>query len=154
MKPNPYIPDTYINGLPLPYYLLILMKTGRWKCPKDMTAVSRIFPEHGTDFLLYELGTMQRETASFRDEKDTVWFGVPNAVKSPGDIDPDLSVLIADLGSGYDQPIALDYRHSVDSPKVLLLEWLPNPIGENLFPKSSWTEIAPDIQTFAGLLGL
>ena len=145
---------TYINGLPLPPDLLALINAGRWKFPDDLTAVKHIFPvwhealSYASGAMLYMLDSMQRENKSWLEEKDPMFIGAPDTTKTPGDIDPKLSVLIGDLGWGSDQPIALDYRHSRDHPRVLTLEWSEYALNNR------WIEIAPDIQSFAELIGL
>jgi hypothetical protein len=144
----------YINGLPLPSDLLTLIHTGRWKFPDDLTAVKRIFPvwhkalSHASGNMLYTLDYMPHGNQSWPEEKDPMFIGAPDPVKAPGDIDPKLSVIIGDLGHGSDQPIALDYRSSMDHPRVLTLEW------SYLALNNRWIEVAPNIQSFAELLGL
>ena len=72
----------------------------------------------------------------------------PDPANPPGDIDPVRAVLIADLGNGWDQPIALDYRTSTPGPRVLLFCWRRNGRGNR------WVEIAPNIESFSDLIGL
>jgi hypothetical protein len=98
--------------------------------------------------MLYMLDTMQHENEIWLEEKAPMFIGAPDTTKTPGDIDPKLSVLIGDLGWGSDQPIALDYRLSMDHPRVLTLEW------SDFARNNRWIEIAPNIQAFAKLLGL
>jgi hypothetical protein len=50
------------------------------------------------------------------NQTDPSFLGVADDDRPPGDIDPKRSVLIGDLGPGSDQPIALDYRPSMDEP--------------------------------------
>jgi len=144
----------HINGLPLPPDLLALINTGKWKFPDDMTALNHIFPEHGRDFKLYTLDDMLHENASWLAEKRPMFIGAPDTVKAPGDIDPKLSVLIGDLGWGSDQPIALDYRCSMEIPRVLTLEWPGDGRNNQEFENNRWIELAPNILAFAELLGL
>ena len=141
--------NAHINGLPLPSVLLTLMNAGRWKRPDDLAEWNRVFPVCGSDSSLYKLETMQRVNKDWLDEQNPLWFGVPDALKAPGDIDPRLSVLIGDLGTGYDQPIALDYRASIENPRVLTLEWSEVADKINL-----WSEIAPHVTAFAEWIGL
>ena len=82
-------PATYINGLPLPSDLLALIQEGRWKCPDDLSALNRIFSEHG-DFSFYTLKYMLFENAHRLTETDPMSLGEPDEVKAPGDIDPHL----------------------------------------------------------------
>jgi hypothetical protein len=46
----------------------------------------------------------------------TMSLGSPDPLRPPGDIDSRISTLIGDQGIGYDQPIALDYRPSMEPP--------------------------------------
>jgi hypothetical protein len=77
-----------------------------------------------------------------------MFLGSPDPVKAPGDIDPELSVLIGDLGIGYDQPIALDYRSSMEDPAVLTFEW------SDTARDNRWVKVAINIREFADLIGL
>ncbi len=128
-----------INGLPLPRDLLGLIRAERWRCPSDLSGIDRLFPDRG-EFKLYSLDYMPFENDQWvRLFEDLRWLdryapmflGSPDPVKAPGDIDPRLSVLIGDLGIGFDQPIALDYRPSMEDPPVVTLEW-SHPAGKSV----------------------
>jgi hypothetical protein len=80
-------------------------------------------------------------------ERRPIFLGAPDDDRSPGDIDPKLSVLVGDLGVGSDQPIALDCRVSMDEPGVLTLDYAKG-------HQTRWIEIAPNVRTFAELIGL
>ncbi|HEY9607350.1 MAG TPA: hypothetical protein V6C85_37540 [Allocoleopsis sp.] len=142
-----------VNGLLLPRELLALMDTGRWKTPADCSGVDRLFPEND-GLCLYCPYLMESETKGFyrADKQIPMWLGAPDPDNPPGDIDPHLTVLVADLGWGFDQPIALDYRVSRDRPRVLTLQWSKQ--WSERGDGNRWVEIAPDIQTFADLVGL
>jgi hypothetical protein len=77
-----------------------------------------------------------------------MFLGSPDSVKAPGDIDPELSVLIGDLGVGYDEPIALDYRPSMEDPAVVTFEW------SDISPDTRWVMVASNVKEFADLIGL
>ena len=64
---------------------------------------------------------------------------IPGAQRGLG-IDPALAVLIGDLGA--DMPIVLDYRATERRPRVIY------------FASEGWREVAPDIATLLGRLGL
>lgn len=140
-----YETETHINGLPLPPDLLAQIHAGRWKFPEDLTAVKYTFPAwqvaltHTSGFMLYMLDTIERENMSWIEEKDPMFIGAPDTTKTPGDIDPNLSLLIGDLGWGSEQPIALDYPCSLKSTRVLTLEWSDD--RQN----NRWVEIVPNI---------
>jgi hypothetical protein len=140
-----------INGIPLPDDLIVLIKAGRWSSPKNQSAVDRLFPpETGTksEVVLYAADYMPFENKHWLNQKDPRFLGSPDYDNPPGDIDPKRSVLIGDLGPGSDQPIALDYRASEDEPRVLTLIW------SRWGDKNRWVEIAPNVRTFAELVGL
>lgn len=142
-----------VNGLPLPRELLALMDAGRWKTPADRSGVDRLFPEND-GLCLYSLNQMESETKACNraDRQTPMCLGVPDADNPPGDIDPRLTVFVADLGWGFDQPIALDYRVSRDRPRVLTLQWWEQ--WPEWGKRNRWVEVAPDIQAFADLIGL
>jgi hypothetical protein len=136
-----------INGLPLPRDLIVLIEAGRWRCPADLTGVDRLFPDRG-EFKLYRLDYMPFENSHWVNQREPMMLGAPDPVKSPGDIDPKLSVLIGDLGLGREQPIALDYRQSVKDPPILTLEWSKS--GRD----NRWITVANNITVFADLVRL
>lgn len=172
-----------INGLPLPRDLLDLIEAGRWKCPAEQSGLDRLFPER-SEFCCYLFGAMAGETTVIHTHDTPMWRGKPDPANPPGDIDPKLAVLIADLGLGYDQPVALDYRTSLEQPRVLTLRWDKSdpPIpweemqpwrdGHRQYDEATiarlqqwlgnsrrgewnrWVEIAPDFKTFARLISL
>jgi hypothetical protein len=140
---------TSVNGLPLPLDLVALMKAGRWKTPGDRSGVDRLFPENG-GLYPYGIELMESETRALflPHQQGPMWRGLPDPDDPPGDIDPCLTVLVADLGIGYDQPIALDYRSSRDRPCVITLRWSER--GDH----NRWVVVAPDILSFAEMVGL
>jgi hypothetical protein len=140
-------PTVTINGLPLPTALVSLLKSGRWCVPADRSGLDQLFPDHG-DFMLYSLDYMPFENQHWTETTHKGFAGEPDAANPPGDIDPARAVLIADLGNGWDQPIALDYRTSMQGPRVLLFCWRRNGKGNR------WIEVAPNIEAFSELLGL
>jgi hypothetical protein len=148
-----------INGLPLPRDLLDLIAAGRWRQPEDMSGIDALFGEHG-GFHPYGFGAMRFETESMLPRQEIMWAGAPNEETPPGNIDMTQAILIADIGLGYDQPVALDYRLSLEHPRVLTLRWLSteyvSPSGELGRPVNAnrWIVLAPDIKTFAELAKL
>jgi len=138
-----------VNGLPLPRDLLALIEAGRWKAPADRSGVDRLFPENG-GLHPYSVELMESETRGmFKPHMQSpMWLGEPDSDDPPGDIDPRQAVFVADLGLGYDQPIALDYRASRDRPRVITLQW------SEWGKQNRWVVVAPDIRSFAELVGL
>lgn len=103
-----------IRGLPLPTELVALIEAGRWTCPANPSGLDRLFPER-REFCCYTYAAMEGETALLDRGQNPMWHGTPDPANPPGDIDPSRAVFIADLGIGYDQPVALDYRPSLTS---------------------------------------
>ena len=138
-----------VNGLPLPRELLALIGAGRWTAPADRSGVDHLFPENG-GLRPYSVEQMASETRALCDPRwwVPVLLGAPDPDEPPGDIDPRVAVIVADLGHGFDQPIALDYRASPDRPRVITLRW-SKPVE-----RSRWVVVAADIVAFAELVGL
>jgi hypothetical protein len=142
-----------INGMPLPRDLIALVEAGRWKQPADLSGFDRLFPalaetKSFLKFTLYSLDYMQFENRHWLNQTDPMFLGTRDHENPPGDIDPSLSLLVGDLGFGLEQPIALDYRLSIDEPRVLTLNWWDG--GR----ESRWVVIARSVRTFADLVGL
>jgi hypothetical protein len=66
----------------------------------------------------------------------------------PSGIDFDLAVYIGDFAIGSDSAILLDYRESLDHPRVIRLRWSAN--GRD----NKWVLMAGDFATFVNVLGL
>ena len=112
----------FVRGLLLPPELAALIEAGRWKCPTDPSGLDRLFPQR-SEFCCYSCAGMASETGTMDGRRTPKWHGTPDPANPPGDIDPSRAVFIADLGIGYDQPVALDYRQSLTEPRVLTLSW-------------------------------
>ena len=133
-----------VNGLLLPRALVDLLARGRWGS----------FPRRGSvspwgDVEAYSQQSMQLETPNVC--YGLKWLGKPDTERPPGDVDPKLTVLIADLGVGSDEPFALDYRASFEQPRVLLYRWRAD--FDPTFPPGGvegnrWVEVAPDFPAF------
>lgn len=108
----------HINGLPLPAALLRAMDEGRWRCPVG-SVWRRVFREQPVRARLYDLAVMRDENRIWREQKDPAFFGHCDDKSPPGDIDPTRSLLLGALGP--DMPFALDYRVSIEEPRVLYL---------------------------------
>jgi len=131
--------EVRINGLLLPAKFVQLVVSGRWRTPSNPTRLHEKFPR-GLNFYTFEC--LLFENAHWIQERDPVWLGKPRASSPPGDIDPGRSLIVADLGVGKEQPIALDYRKHDLLPSILLL-------GE-----ADWIEIAPTIEDFVEQIGI
>lgn len=138
-----------IWGLPLPAVLVDWIQRGRWGGDFDQGLVDDLFPDNG-GLTLYTQTMMEEETRGCRHPEFQIpmWLGRTDADAPPGDIDPLKTLMIADLGLGTDQPIVLDYRTSLERPRVLTLRWSTG--GSD----NRWVEIASDIEAFARKIDL
>jgi hypothetical protein len=115
-----------INGLPLPRELLRAIEDGRWPGQPDPAVLREVFGDQPEAPRFYTLDVMASVNRVWRERTDEVFIGLPSDETPPGDIDPRRSPLIAELGT--EQLVALDYRSSEDSPRVLYLtEATPSP---------------------------
>jgi uncharacterized protein (TIGR02996 family) len=131
-----------VNGLLLPQLLVEVLASGRWEkkefCPGGVLGW----------VYAYSQQEMRSET---RAVCGLGWWGKPDMEHPPGDIDCNLTVMIADQGRGSDAPFALDYRASFEQPRVLLYRWRvahdpsvpPTEEGNN-----RWVEVAPEFSDF------
>ena len=138
-----------IWGLPLPAALVDWIRRGRWGNEFDQGQVDDLFPDNA-GLTLYTPAMMEEETRGCRNPEfqTPMWIGRADAAAWPGDVDPLKTLLIADLGLGTDQPIVLDYRASLERPRVLTLRWSTGGV------ENRWVEIAPDIEAFARKIDL
>ena len=144
-----------VNGLPLPGELVALLEAGRWPRRPDPVSAhdllpGDLFPEGG-ELMLHPVPLVEFESRGLYELEQIdrpMFMGEADPADPPGDIDPALTVLIGDLGIGFDQPIALDYRPSRDRPRVLTLRW--GPWAKN----NRWVQIAPDFKVMAEVLRL
>lgn len=142
-------PVTIVNSLPLPALLLELIEGNRWRTPEDHRVFDRLFPEHsGVTF--YSPSQMEKETSWWLSLSigGSCLRGRPDSNHAPGDIERSLTVLIGDVGMGFDAPFALDYRTSNLNPRVIHYR------RHEHTERSRWLEIAPDFQSFVHLLNL
>jgi hypothetical protein len=108
-----------VNGLVLPDDLLAAIDEGLWSERLSVGRLREVFGEAPVHPRFYDLETIDAINLAWRDERREVYLGQPNDEQPPGDIDPGLSLLVAELGP--DQLIALDYRRSPSSPGVVYL---------------------------------
>jgi hypothetical protein len=117
--------------LVLPEDLVAAIDGGLWSVHLDFDRLREIFGEDPVHPRFYDLATIHAINRAWRAERRGLYVGEPSDESPPGDIDPKLSLLIADLGP--DQLIALDYRKSMSSPRVVYLTGAL---------RSPWREIA------------
>ncbi len=137
--------DVIIDGLPVPSVLLRAVRQGRWVAPDRSSSMYReVF---GDDAVVPQFLPLSRMTANRRwlddmpEDYRGFYLGQPDRQRPPGDVDPDQSLLIGDLGP--DQPFALDYRPSLAGPSVIYLS-----------TTADWIEVAPNIETLIERLGI
>ncbi len=146
---------TTVNELELPQIILDLIKAGRWKMPSDDALLRSLFQDFGNpcEFsgpTLYLTPRMQSETSNWINlsKQVSVLRGTPDPQKSPGDIEPSKTVLIGDIGVGWDAPFALDYRSCGVNPSVVHYVWSDDR------QRNRWIQVAPTIKSFVGTLEL
>lgn len=121
-----------MNQPSLPPLLLELIKTGRWKQPSDQQ-ISHLIPflKEPVDFLL-SIEEMYRESlhlVSLVDDSklSEIFHEYKGSTTSPRDLpwlDVEKTLFIAiNRISGDDIAIALDYRTSLDNPRVVASDW-------------------------------
>lgn len=149
-----------VNGRELPTIVVDLVKVGRWRMPTQPSILRRVFileklsgdEEYSTGCesgrpKLYSIELMQSETSNWLDwgAESSDLLGTPSITEPPGDIDPAYTVLIGDIGSGLDSPIALDYRVSLSHPSVVYYSYPAD---------GKWIMIVPSIESFVEALEL
>lgn len=144
-----------VNGLDLPKIVHDLIVSKRWNMPSDPAILGEVFqdfatPCHSSGPTLYLPKQMQSETTHWLGlaKAGSVVVGTPDPDNLPGDIDPSRTVLIGDVGIGWDAPFALDYRASENHPRVI---HFARPADHK---HNRWVEIAPTIESFVGVLKL
>ena len=146
---------TTVNQLDLPEIVHELVESKCWKMPNNPAVLGEVFeafaaPCHSSGPTLYLPKQMQSETTHWLGlaKVGSVLRGTPDPDNLPGDIDPSQTVLIGDVGIGWDAPFALDYRTSKKHPRVIHFVWNAGP------KRDRWVEIAPTIESFVELLRL
>lgn len=137
-----------VLGHALPARVDALITRGEWDSLRDSPGFRAICSRYraAPDAMFYELRVMESETRALgkilHPGLGPFLLGLPDDDLHPGDIDPGRCVLFADLGTGTDQPLALDYR--CDPPRVLLLVLGAQPAGV----ENRWRCIAQDFDEF------
>ena len=85
------------------------------------------------------------KTVRVKSKHNDFWL---NPQADPEGIDFDLAIDIGGFGLGSDSPILLDYRDSVDQPKLVKLHWTP-------YAKDNrWVHLAKSFDEFVSILKL
>ena len=144
---------------PLPPPLLLeLMKTGRWKQPSD-EKISQLVPflKEPVDFLL-SIEEIHRESVHLLSLVDDTklsdvfheYKGSAAATRDLPWLDVEKTLFIAvNRNSGDDIAIALDYRTSLDDPRVVASDWWSE---DNT--KHFWKEVEVQFSEFVKKLGI
>ena len=144
-----------INGLLLPQHLITLVSQGLWKRPSNTDALQKLTgckSCHEFDFLSFE--SMKREsnpTHLIEDDKLANIYWLRSSLRMGKEItdtrflDIDKAIIIA--LNWDEEAICLDYRSSMDKPRVVASCIDNDRIGQ-------WKVIASDIETFTKAIGL
>ena len=108
--------EVEVNGLKLPLGLTKAFRDGRWSSLASSASLAAVFGSEPVRPRFFTLEAIIAANRSWKDEADPLYLGQADASRYPGDIDPQRSLIVAELGP--DQLIALDYRRSA-APEVL-----------------------------------
>jgi hypothetical protein len=146
-----------VNGLPLPKLLIELLQTGKWQHPGH-DVIHKVIPFLGVPVMFLESAKhMQSESSGWaaEDEYSSNLFHevrgseIAAPVTLPW-LDVEKAFFIAvNQEFGDDVAIALDYRTSVDDPRVVASEWQR---GDQFV--TFWREVTPTFSEFVERLGL
>jgi hypothetical protein len=147
--------EIFVDGLPLPARLLVLIEKGLW-------------PQSEAESLRQNLHSLvpTERIQLFAPEESSIYLAKPpfytvarariggqvrfwSTFAAPEGISPELSVVIGDFGMGSDSPILLDYRQDRSNPAVIRLKWQKSPGLSNV-----WVRCADTFDEFADMLGL
>ncbi|GAA0801689.1 hypothetical protein [Spirilliplanes yamanashiensis] len=130
-----------INGMRLPDILVEAIRSGTWRAPERAEIYVEVFGEPADVPEFYDERMMRRENDGWDSVSVDDYACVPQEPGNLG-VDLDRSVIIAGLGP--DMPVVLDYRQSLESPRVLYLA------GNH----PHWVEVASDIEDLFDKLGI
>jgi DNA polymerase Ligase (LigD) len=146
-------PKRIAPAIEIPHLLRALIAEGRWPATGDEAAeqnrkpivaedrVRRVVPEENLIYLQAPPFPTVWESALH----NPFWCELASA---PCGIDFDLAIPIGDFGMGSDAPILLDYRQSVEDPRVIRLQ------RSECVDLNEWVVMADDFPSFVDALGL
>jgi len=143
-----------INDLPLPKDLLGLIEQGRWKSPNPIVMKSIIEGCLSGEFHFNSIKSMQRESDMkhrITDKEFSKQRGLASStllgmsIEETNILDIDNAIMIAQNYDG--EAICLDYRLSLENPRVVASTWKDRYHME-------WHVIAPDFPTFIAMSNL
>lgn len=125
-----------IGRMVIPEALVRAVHDGSWTQSKSDEVLRRVFGDEPDWPVFYDLQSMIRQNEFFHKRSpQQVWGDVTQT--SLG-VEPGRAVVIASLGA--DMPIALDYRESWESPRVIYLG------------PSGWVHITSDVEALLDAL--
>ncbi len=139
----------------IPQLLSQLIAEGRWPAThkeawNQHCACEPLVPEDRVKLLAPDENRIDLNAPPFltvREEAlDNPFWCDPHS--DPSGIDFDLAICIGGFGIGSDSPILLDYRQSIDNPRVIRLQWSGNGTA------NKWVLMAEDFRRFVDALGL
>jgi hypothetical protein len=141
-----------VNGLPLPPLLIELLKQDKWQHPGEKV-IREVIPFLLDPVIFIEAENMHRQSTKYLEIMERWSFHAISGAKStiPVELpwlDIDRAVLIAaNKQIGDDVAIALDYRTSVDNPRVVASDWHNN-------KQHLWREVTPTFSDFVERIGI
>jgi len=108
--------EVEVNGLGLPAELTRALLDGRWSRLGSSPALAGVFGSEPIRPRFHSLESIVAVNSYWKNETDPAYLGQADSDRYPGDIDPQRSLIVAELGP--DQLIALDYRNTT-GPQVV-----------------------------------
>lgn len=145
--------DFLINGLPLPPLLISLIQEGKWQHPGDskMREVIPFLEEPVFFYSLEQINRWNNISPSLYEVADTRYHEALGSIATMPLMLPWLDMektvfIAANARQSDDAGIALDYRTSVDDPRVVASYWTPE--------GCQWRAVTPTFTEFVERLGL
>ncbi len=132
-----------VNGMPVPSLWVERLRQESLRKVSRVTLEEVFGHEDVVDPLFFDEVQIINENSDWRHEESEAYIGKANDLSQPGDIDPERSLIIGDLGP--DRLIALDFRENLSAPSVV---YLTDHRG------ATWIEVASSIEDFLSKLGL
>jgi hypothetical protein len=149
----PKMDDEFVvNGLPLPPLLVELVKQDKWQHPNH-EVMRTVIPFLSDPVIFIEIENIHRQSTRYLEIMERWSFNAISGAKSTVPVelpwlDIDRAVLIAaNQQTGDDVAIALDYRTSIDNPRVVASDWHNN-------KQHLWREVTPTFSEFVERIGI
>ncbi|MEM6697912.1 MAG: hypothetical protein AAF806_18780 [Bacteroidota bacterium] len=140
----------YVRNLPLPELLVHLLEDNKWNHPGELR-IKKVIPFFKEEIIFLQSVREMELESHILSESDGFFFEAdsnknPKANNLPW-LDTSLSFFIAvNKSIGADIGIALDYRTSIENPRVIGNNWHSNISG------CPWQEISSTFEEFVNLL--